>query len=132
MLNDFFAKKQKRYEEGKEEDSMDRYWAYKNAWSMDGLPGMQRAGWAAKEFDVAPIKKMVGPLAPTRYQHGSGFRAEQVVLIAFMCFMLGIAVALYGPGSLGLLFRSVKVNPPKTRLVNLKSVPFLGSLMGTS
>lgn len=40
-----------------------RYWAYKNAWSMDGLPGMQRGLHTAVTDKVKPIKKMVGPCA---------------------------------------------------------------------
>jgi hypothetical protein len=33
-----------------------RYWAYKNAWSIDGLPGMNRGTVAAKKYSVAPSK----------------------------------------------------------------------------
>jgi hypothetical protein len=35
---------------------MNSYWAYKNAWSMDGLPGMKRGTVAAKKYSVAPSK----------------------------------------------------------------------------
>lgn len=71
--------------------------AYKNAWSMDGLPGMKRGTWAAKEFNVAPIKKMVGPLAPTQYTAGVGWNMFQVLLIALLSFLLGSAITLYAP-----------------------------------
>ena len=30
------------------------YWAHKNAWSMDGLPGMKRGTVAAKKYSVGP------------------------------------------------------------------------------
>jgi hypothetical protein len=86
---------------------MDRYWAYKNAWSMDGLPGMHRAQVAAKEKKVAPIKKMVGPLAPKKYVHPyGGVNAEMAVIIAIVCFLIGILFALYAP-----FLRDVVVRP---------------------
>lgn len=97
-LNEFFGKKAEKYEAGNEAESMDRYWAYKNAWSMDGLPGMQRAQVAAKEKKVAPIKKMVGPLAPKKYVNAyGGVNVEVVVIIAIVCFLMGILLALYAP-----------------------------------
>ena len=42
------------------------------------------------------VKKMVGPLAPTRYQHGYAFTAQQVILVALMSFLIGLAMAFYG------------------------------------
>ena len=39
---------------------------------------------------------MVGPLAPTRYQFGYGFTSQQVILIALLSFLVGLAVAFYG------------------------------------
>ena len=97
-LNDFFRKKAEKYAAGKEEESLDRYWAYKNAWSMDGLPGMQRGQIIAKEKKVVPIKKMVGPLAPKKYvnPHG-GVHLEVVVIIAIICFILGALLSLWMP-----------------------------------
>ena len=62
---------------------------------MDGLPGMQRGVTAARTYSVAPIKKMDGPLAPTKYQFGYGFNSFQVMLIALMSFLVGLAVAYY-------------------------------------
>jgi hypothetical protein len=62
-LTSHFAKKAEKFEAGDENESMDRYWAYKNAWSMDGLPGMRRGLKAGKEFSVVPIEKMVGKMA---------------------------------------------------------------------
>lgn len=73
--------------------AIDRYWAYKNAWSMDGMPGMQRALVAGKREKVAPIKKMVGPLAPKGYSHGPGIALPHVILVALVSFVLGLALA---------------------------------------
>lgn len=42
---------------------MYRYWAYKNAWSLDGLPGMEVARRTGEKEGIAPIEKMVGPMA---------------------------------------------------------------------
>ncbi|KAK4955919.1 hypothetical protein LTR10_006858 [Elasticomyces elasticus] len=97
VLNNFFEKKHQKFEAGDTKESMDRYWAYKNAWSMDGLPGMQRGLLAAKQEKVVPIKKMVGPLAPKRYQGTQGIAIEHAFLIAFVSFLLGLTVAMYGP-----------------------------------
>ena len=37
-----------------------RYWAWKNSYSVDGLPGLQRGVKTQKSEDVEPLKKMVG------------------------------------------------------------------------
>ena len=123
ILNDFMAKKAEKFKAGDERESMDRYWAYKNAWSMDGLPGMQRGTWAAGEFGVAPIKKMVGPLAPKRYTAGLGWGVQQVALIALLSFLIGMAVALYGP-----VVREMALEAAKERNVDLS----FGNLTPTS
>ncbi|KAI7274727.1 hypothetical protein KC345_g6894 [Hortaea werneckii] len=95
ILNNHFASKQKRFEEGKLEESMDRYWAYKNAWSMDGLPGLRRGLAAGKREKVAPIQKMVGPLAPTAYRNSQGFSVGEVIIIALLSLVAGILIATY-------------------------------------
>ncbi|EMR72742.1 putative pyridoxamine phosphate oxidase family protein [Eutypa lata UCREL1] len=59
ILNDFMAKKEEKFKAGNEKESFDRYWAFKNAWSMDMLPGMKRGLAAADVEKVEPIKKMV-------------------------------------------------------------------------
>ena len=64
---------------------------------MDGLPGMKRALAAGKREKVAPIKKMVGPLTPTRYQNGLGFSPNQVIVTALLSVLFGVLLALYGP-----------------------------------
>ncbi len=53
---------------------------------------------AGKQFSVEPIKKMVGPLAPsnsTRYR--GGVSVEYVVLVALLSFMIGAVLAMYAP-----------------------------------
>jgi len=80
-----------------------RYWAYKNAWSVDGLPGMRRGILAGKRDKVVPIKKMVGSLVPKRYLGGKGVAAEYVLLIALVSFILGMMLAMYGSGLLELV-----------------------------
>jgi hypothetical protein len=74
-----------------------RYWAYKNAWSVDGLPGMQRGQEVAKRDNVTPFKKMVGPLTPKKYVNPYGGVPEFVVLVAVMCFLLGCLFGLCVP-----------------------------------
>ncbi|OAP63917.1 hypothetical protein AYL99_03144 [Fonsecaea erecta] len=64
-LNEFFEKRVASENAGKREDGIERYWAHKNAWSMDGLPGLQRGVKTAVTEDVKPIKKMVGRYAPS-------------------------------------------------------------------
>jgi len=105
-LNDLFRKRAEKYAAGNENESIDRYWAHKNAWSMDGLPGMRRGQVVAKEKNVAPIKKMVGPLAPKRYINPyGGVQLEAVVIIAIICFILGISFALWMPFLRDLVFK---------------------------
>jgi hypothetical protein len=57
---------------------------------MDGLPGMQRGVKTAQIENVKPIKKMVGPYAPTAPRVApSGVKPLFVVLIAFIFFLSG-------------------------------------------
>ncbi|KPI35408.1 uncharacterized protein AB675_11658 [Cyphellophora attinorum] len=103
VLNNFFENKDKKFKEtGDAKESMDQYWAFKNAWSMDGLPGMKRATWAAKEYDVAPIKKIVGPLGEKlAYSKGAvgerrQFSLEQMILAVLVALVLGAFAATRG------------------------------------
>jgi hypothetical protein len=77
---------------------MSRYWAFKNAWSMDGLPGMKKGLEVGKRENVAPIKKMVGPLAPARYQPVASYTLEHLIVVAVLFLLLGYAFARVGPG----------------------------------
>ncbi|KAI0204139.1 hypothetical protein F4808DRAFT_414884 [Astrocystis sublimbata] len=90
VLEQFFQKKSDKHERGDEKESMDRYWASKNAWSMDGLPGMRRGLEAGKRFSVEPMKKMVGKLAP---KNGGQAMAElQVAYLVIALLMAIIAI----------------------------------------
>jgi hypothetical protein len=60
ILDDHFAKKQQKYEKGDEKESIDHYWAWKSARSIDGLPGMRRGVEFAEKNGVRPLRKMVG------------------------------------------------------------------------
>ncbi|KAI0154127.1 pyridoxamine phosphate oxidase family protein [Xylariaceae sp. FL1272] len=96
VLENHFKKKRERYEQGNEKESMDRYWALKNAWSIDGLPGMQRGLVAGRQFSIEPIQKMVGPLAPKN--GGSATRAElhaSYLVIAFLITLIAILAATH-------------------------------------
>ncbi|KAI1178964.1 pyridoxamine phosphate oxidase family protein [Nemania sp. FL0916] len=97
VLEEHFRKKADRYERGNEKESMDRYWALKNAWSMDGLPGMQRAMRAGKEFSIEPAKKMVGKFAPKNGGSGKGSVELHVayVVIALLAALLAILAATH-------------------------------------
>ena len=101
ILNEFMAKKAKKFKEGNEKESMPRYWAFKNAWSIDGLPGMKLAMETGKKENVAPTKKMVGPFAPKNgTYHSEGFTLEQVVIIFIVAFIGGIMAVSLSPQSL--------------------------------
>lgn len=39
-------------------DGKSRYWAYKDAWSNDGLPGMQRGIEVGAREQIKPLTKM--------------------------------------------------------------------------
>ena len=59
---------------------------------------MQRGQEVAKRENVAPIKKMVGPLAPKKYVNPyGGVQPKFVVLTAVVSFLLGCLFALYAP-----------------------------------
>lgn len=88
VLEDHFRKKAERYERGNEKESMDRYWALKNAWSMDGLPGMRRGLKAGKEFSVEPIKKMVGKMAPKTKNYAGGVASQAELHVAYVVIAL--------------------------------------------
>lgn len=62
-----------------------RYWALKNAASIDKLPGMRIAVETAKKERIVPLQKMVGPTAPRAYMsiNKPVFTLWQVLLIVF-------------------------------------------------
>lgn len=75
-----------------------RYWAFKNAWSMDGLPAMHIAQKTGKEQGIAPMSKMVGPLAPQPglYRRDRRFGAHHLVLVAMLSALFTSLVLLVG------------------------------------
>lgn len=72
-----------------------RYWAYKNAESMDGLPGMKRGVETGKRENVEPIKKMVGPYAPSKIKKPEKKLATSPITIAITSFCMGLLVAFF-------------------------------------
>ena len=98
-LNEFFRKKKERFEAGKTEDGMERYWAYKNAWSIDGMPGMKTGVAFGSKEKVTPMPKMVGAVAERvkrGYRNSNGVGLEWVLLLMVSSFVLGAAMMLYG------------------------------------
>lgn len=105
VLNDLWRKRDEKHKKtGTEKVEMDKYWAYKNAWSVDGLPGMKRGVEAAGTYGVEPIKKMVGPVGErlAYARKGTGgrrdFTLEQLVLAVLAALVVGAMAAVHGPG----------------------------------
>ncbi|OCK75816.1 hypothetical protein K432DRAFT_385926 [Lepidopterella palustris CBS 459.81] len=96
-LNEFFEKRVAAEEAGKKEDGIERYWAFKNAQSMDGLPGLQRAVETAQREKVVPMKKMVGRYALKAPRAARRVRQVSLVLVALLSFAFGIIAALFMP-----------------------------------
>jgi hypothetical protein len=84
-----------------------RYWAFKNAQSMDGLPGMKRGVETAKKENVKPIKKMVGPFAPSAENPQTRVAGQvpelYLVIVALLSFCMGIAATALTGLQLGYL-----------------------------
>jgi hypothetical protein len=60
---------------------------------MDGLPGLRRGVETAKREDVKPIKKMVGPFAPTSAKKSANRLAStSPVFVALSSFFVGMLV----------------------------------------
>ncbi|RAR05487.1 signal transduction histidine kinase [Stemphylium lycopersici] len=97
ILDKHFLAKEKKFNEGKEEESMDRYWAFKSQLSIDGLPGMKRGYEFAKQNGVQPLKKMVGPYAPGGDKRSSGrekIEPVHLLLVLLLGIIIGGAMAL--------------------------------------
>lgn len=73
-----------------------RYWALKNSWSMDGLPALHVAQKTRVQEQIQPLKKMVGPLAPSHYQNSNRFSLEHLLLVAFVTAVITAFVTAYG------------------------------------
>lgn len=114
ILNDFFEKKEKKFQAGDEKESMDRYWAWKSARSIDGMPGMKRGVEVAEKFDVKPLKKWKGkyaPGGPLAYGHRRARENTDKALV-FLVLLLGIVIG-------GALSLSV-VTPERLRALQRK------------
>ena len=73
------------------------------------------------------MEKMIGPLAPTIYQSGYGFTVQQVILIAFAAFLIGLTVALYGPMAFTMARAATAETPLEFNKINMTRVsPFEG------
>jgi hypothetical protein len=94
ILNEHFRKKEKKFKEGKEEESMDRYWAYKSQLSIDGLPGMKRGVEFAKANGIEPLRKMVGPYAPTVPRRAQSVEPMHILLVLLLGIIIGGAMSL--------------------------------------
>ncbi len=93
-LDEHFAKKKERFEKGKEEESMDNYWAFKSQLSIDGLPGMKRGVDFARRNNVKPLVKMVGPYAPGRPRTVTRVEVWHLLVGILLGVVIGAAGAL--------------------------------------
>ncbi|PCH00884.1 FMN-binding split barrel-related [Penicillium occitanis (nom. inval.)] len=105
-LLDHNAKKEKKYKDGNEKESFPRYWAAKNAWSVDNLPGMKTAMVVSAEENIVPITKMVGPLAPKHpgipsrgllptQRRAANLQPSLILLVALLSFVMGVCATLF-------------------------------------
>lgn len=63
---------------------------------MDGLPGLRRGVETAKREKVQPIKKMVGPFAPTSIKKSTDRLASTsstIIFVAISSFCAGLLLA---------------------------------------
>lgn len=62
---------------------------------MDGLPGMQTGQIVASKENIAPIEKMVGPLAPKKgaFTRQSSIRPAMLLVVALLSFIMGFCAA---------------------------------------
>jgi hypothetical protein len=96
ILDDHFAKKDKKFQAGDEKESMDYYWAWKSQKSVDGLPGMKRGVEFAEKHGVQPLKKFVGEAAK-----GVGGERERVTMVHLLIvLLLGVVIGVAGGLSL--------------------------------
>lgn len=95
-LDESFEKKEKKFKEGDESQSMDRYWAFKSQLSIDGLPGMKRGYEYAQQNDIAPLKKMIGKYAPSpkHPRTAEDISMVHVLAVGLLCLVIGAVLAL--------------------------------------
>lgn len=64
---------------------------------MDGLPGTNYAQRSMKEYGITPLKKMVGPLAPSQYKAANGrYRLEHLLLVGVISALVTFLALSYG------------------------------------
>lgn len=100
ILDDHFQKKADKFNAGDQKESMDHYWAWKSARSVDGMPGMKRGVEYAEKNGVQPLKKFKGKYAPggplawgTRGA-GQGSERGLVLLVLLLGIVIGGVVSL--------------------------------------
>lgn len=96
ILDDFFAKKQDRFDMGDEKESMDRYWGWKSQLSIDGLPGMKRGYEFARRNGVKPLKKMVGRAGKVAERNAGLYSARERVGVVHLLVVLVLGVVIGG------------------------------------
>lgn len=99
ILDDHFAKKDAKFREGNEKESMDYYWSWKSQLSIDGLPGMKRGVDFAKKNGVKPLKKMVGRAGEQANRNADMYGKERIgvvhlLLVLILGAVIGGAAAL--------------------------------------
>ena len=97
---------------------------------MDGMPGMRRALGAGKKYSVTPIKKMVGPLAPTQYHYASSVPVRHVTLLVLLSFLAGFALAIFFPELIEYFSSVVRSAQLESKVVNVSQIPALEGLTG--
>ncbi|KAK4943622.1 hypothetical protein LTR66_014595 [Elasticomyces elasticus] len=113
-LNDFYEKREKKYIAGDSKSSMPHYWGLKSTYSMDGLPGMKAGLKAKDEYDIEPLKKMIGPFAPTKMGvigKIDGFTLEQMIIVFVVAFIAGVMAVTISPDMLRRALHMVRSNP---------------------
>ncbi|KAF2648009.1 hypothetical protein K491DRAFT_722932 [Lophiostoma macrostomum CBS 122681] len=93
-LNDFFETKDRKFKKGKEEESMERYWAYKSQLSVDGLPGMKVGYQYARQHGVAPLKKFVGEAGQRTVTTPKSITPVELALVAVLSLVIGVTLTL--------------------------------------
>jgi hypothetical protein len=87
---------------------------------MDGLPGTKNAQLTMKAEKITPLKKMVGPLAPTNYGYPSArFGVEHLLLVAVVSALSTYLLLLYGAQIASALLNGL---PPDARSMFAESV----------
>jgi hypothetical protein len=93
ILDDFFAKKDAKFQAGDEKESMDRYWSWKSQLSIDGLPGMKRGYQFAQKNGVKPLKKMVGKAGEKAETNTISYGRERIgVVHLLLMLVLGLVI----------------------------------------